>query len=128
VLRNADVGSTERRTNVCTEPDVEANLLGKIPPAARLFGTPLTRGAPGIGLAFDQHRFPMIIWRLCGVSTDFVCSIEKRRRGYYLVVRSGSSVVVDDVLPDIRRARWKADLIRAELLAMGYTAPALIDC
>ena len=66
----------------------------------------------------------MILWRLCGVSTDFVCSIEKKRRGYYLVVRSASSVVVDDVLPDIRRARWKADMIRAELLAMGYTAPA----
>jgi hypothetical protein len=66
----------------------------------------------------------MIIWRLSGSSSDFVCSIEKGRHGYHLVVQSSSAVIVEDVLPDVRRARWKADLIRNELLAMGYTARA----
>jgi hypothetical protein len=63
----------------------------------------------------------MILWRLHGISSDFVCSIEKGRRGYRLVVRAATTTVVEDVLPDVRRARWKADLIRAELLEMGYT-------
>ena len=40
------------------------------------------------------------------------------------MVRAASTTVVEDVLPDIRRARWKADLIRAELLEMGYRPPA----
>jgi len=66
----------------------------------------------------------MILWRLYGVSSDFVCSIEKGRRGYRLLVRAAATTIVDDVLPDIRRARWKADLIRNELLEMGYTPPA----
>ncbi len=80
----------------------------------------------GIGLAFRPigSSRPMIIWRLSGSSSDFVCSIEKRRHGYLLVVQSSSAVIVEDVLPDVRRARSKADLIRNELLAMGYTARA----
>ena len=65
----------------------------------------------------------MILWRLQGVSADFVCSIEKGRRGYRLVVRSATTTIVDDVLPDVARARWKADLIRTELLELGYTTP-----
>ena len=65
----------------------------------------------------------MILWRLHGISSDFVCSIEKGRRGYRLVVRAAATTVVDDVLPDIRRARWKADLIHSELLEMGYRPP-----
>jgi hypothetical protein len=65
----------------------------------------------------------MILWRLYGISSDFVCSIEKARGGYRLVVRAAAGTVVDDVLPDIRRARWKADMIRSELLEMGYRPP-----
>jgi hypothetical protein len=65
----------------------------------------------------------MILWRLNGISSNFVCSIEKGRRGYRLLVRAASTTVVDDVLPDIRRARWKADMIRSELLEMGYRPP-----
>ena len=66
----------------------------------------------------------MILWHLCGSSSEFVCSIEKGRHGYRLVIQSAATVIVNDVLPDVGRARWKADLIRSELLAMGYTAPA----
>jgi hypothetical protein len=64
----------------------------------------------------------MILWSLRGSSSEFVCSIEKGPGGYRLVIRSASAVIVNDVLPDVRRARWKANLIREELLAMGYTA------
>ena len=66
----------------------------------------------------------MILWRLSGLTADFVCSIEKRRQGYRLVVRSAWTVIVDDVLPDVRRARGKADLIRSELQQIGYTGQA----
>ena len=66
----------------------------------------------------------MIVWSLHGSSSEFVCSIEKGANGYRLVIRSASAVIVDDVLPDVRRARWKADLIRNELVAMGYVARA----
>jgi hypothetical protein len=65
----------------------------------------------------------MILWRLHGLSSDFVCSIEKKRPGYRLFVRQGAFTIVDDVLPDVRRARWKADVIREELLAMGFILP-----
>ena len=66
----------------------------------------------------------VILWQLCGSSSEFVCSIEKGPRGYLLLIQSLSTVIVNDVLPNIHYARWKADLIRSELLAMGYTTPA----
>ena len=69
----------------------------------------------------------MILWRLSGLTADFVCSIEKRRQGYRLVVRSAWTVIVDDLLPDVRRARSKADLIRSELVEIGYTGPARVQ-
>jgi hypothetical protein len=78
---------------------------------------------PGIDLASSPGVL-MILWHLRGSSSEFVCSIEKGRVGYRLVIQSASTVIINDVLPDVRRARWKADLIRSELLAMGYTAPA----
>lgn len=62
----------------------------------------------------------MILWSLRGSASEFVCSIEKGAQGYRLVIRSAAAVIVNDVLPDVRRARWKASLIRDELLAMGY--------
>jgi hypothetical protein len=65
----------------------------------------------------------MILWRLSGLTADFVCSIEKRRQGYRLIVRSAWTVIVDDLVPDVGRARSKADLIRSELLEIGYTGP-----
>ena len=61
----------------------------------------------------------MILWILPTISSDFVCSIEKQRAEYRVVVRHGSTTVVDDVLPDVRRARWKAATIRRELLEVG---------
>ena len=87
-------------------------------------GAPKLRrhGAVGITLALARAIL-MILWHLRGSSSEFVCSIEKGRHGYRLVIQSASTVIVNDVLPDVRRARWKADLIRSELLAMGYTAP-----
>ncbi len=81
----------------------------------------LTRRHPGHGTCAALQR--MILWSLRGSSSEFVCSIEKGPRGYRLVVRSATAVIVNDVLPDVRRARWKANVIRDELLAMGYTAP-----
>ena len=63
----------------------------------------------------------MIVWSLRGSSSEFICTIEKCPNGYRLIVRSASTVIVNDVLPDVRRARWKANLIRDELVAMGYT-------
>lgn len=66
----------------------------------------------------------MILWSLRGSSSVFTCSIEKEPNGYRLTVRSATAVIVNDVLPDIRLARWKADQIKAELLAMGYTISA----
>ena len=87
---------------------------------------PLTAILPrnrGIELASSDSP-PMILWSLQGHSSDFVCSIEKRRGGYRLLVRQGATTIVDDVLPDVRRARWKADTIRRELLEIGFVATA----
>ena len=81
----------------------------------------LTRRHPGHGACAAPGH--MILWSLRGSSSEFVCSIEKGPRGYRLVVRSATAVIVNDVLPDVRRARWKANVIRDELVAMGYTAP-----
>ena len=70
----------------------------------------------------------MILWTLPTLSSDFVCSIEKQRAEYRLVVRHGSTTLVDDVLPDVRRARSRADTIRRELLEIGcITNPSVVD-
>jgi hypothetical protein len=66
----------------------------------------------------------MILWTLPTISSDVVCSIEKQQTEYRVVVRHGSTTLVDDVLADVRRARRKADIIRRELLEIGCITTA----
>jgi hypothetical protein len=62
----------------------------------------------------------MILWRLHGISSDFVCSIEKTANGYRLLVRGGTETPVNQLLPNVAQARRRARELRDELIAMGF--------
>lgn len=66
-------------------------------------------------------RFLMILWRLHGISSDFVCSIEKTGKGYRLVVKGEAETPVNQLLPNVAQARLRAGELREELIAMGFT-------
>jgi hypothetical protein len=63
----------------------------------------------------------MILWRLHGVAADFVCSIEKTTNGYRLVVKGGPDTPVNQILPNVGQARFRALQLREELISMGFT-------
>lgn len=63
----------------------------------------------------------MILWRLHGISSDFVCSIEKTTNGYRLVVTGGTETPVNQLLANVAQARRRARELRDELVSMGFT-------
>ena len=66
----------------------------------------------------------MILWRLRGIASDIVCSIEKQPEGYRLIVRRNGKIAEEEALPDVTAARLKATLLRDQLISMGFTSAA----
>ena len=54
----------------------------------------------------------MILWRLRGITSEFVCSIQRAPNGYRLVVRGADDTALEQLLPDVGHARLKAARLR----------------
>jgi hypothetical protein len=66
----------------------------------------------------------MILWQLQGAIRDVVCSIQKQRNGYRLLVIRGRSVEYDETMPNVTFALARARVLREQLIAMGFTSGA----
>ena len=70
----------------------------------------------------------MILWRLIGSSqresvqaaAPVVCSIEKRRCDYVLVVARADEVMLTEAHASLDRAKEKAGAFREDLIARGW--------
>lgn len=65
----------------------------------------------------------MIVWRVKGALSKFTCSLEKDGVGYRLLVtRDDGRVEAGHQCRDIADGRIRAEALRQELLAMGFTS------
>ncbi len=65
----------------------------------------------------------MILWRLLGHASEFVCSLEECDDGCRLVVRRGAFIETEETLEDQAAVHLRALALRDELLAMGFRLP-----
>lgn len=63
----------------------------------------------------------MILWRLRGITSEFVCSIQRAPNGYRLVVRGADDTALEQLLPNVGHARLKAARLREELIEIGFS-------
>ena len=71
----------------------------------------------------------MILWRLRGFSDpdgeweggETECAIERSEDGYRLRVVHGGQIQADERHAGIESARAKAEMLRAELIALGWS-------
>lgn len=72
----------------------------------------------------------MILWRLRGYADpegefeggEVVCSLEKLRVGYRLLVEHAGRIETDESHPSIDTARTKANAVKRQLVEMGWKA------
>ena len=63
----------------------------------------------------------MILWRLRGITSEFVCSIQRAPNGYRLVVRGAGDTALEQLLPNVGHAQMKAARLREELIEIGFS-------
>jgi hypothetical protein len=63
----------------------------------------------------------MILWRLRGITSEFVCSIQRAPNGYRLVVSGAGEAALDQLLPNVGHAQMKAARLREELIEIGFS-------
>lgn len=68
----------------------------------------------------EDLLLPVIRWRLRGVVSDVVCSIERRPEGYRFLIHRAGEIEQDEVLRDVRHARTKTQALREVLLSAGF--------